>query len=96
MEDTSSEEVYTKLAVTMSTTTAAICCAILTRYLNTLQAPPRRHPQSFMRPTRIVAQECHAPMHIWERIDVSCVVFLWHGSLLARRMLSIVYFLVFR
>ncbi|KAG1857420.1 hypothetical protein F4604DRAFT_1193281 [Suillus subluteus] len=80
----------------MSTTTAAICYTILARYVNALQAPSRRHPQSAMRQTRVIAEERFDPMHIWERIDVSCVVFLRHGSLLARGMSGIVYFLVFR
>ncbi|KAG2138583.1 uncharacterized protein EDB93DRAFT_1164822 [Suillus bovinus] len=57
---------------------------------------PSRHPQSTMRQTGIIAEESLAPMHIWERIDVSCIVFLLHGILLARRMSSVVYFLVFR
>ncbi|KAG2744113.1 hypothetical protein P692DRAFT_201134584 [Suillus brevipes Sb2] len=87
---------HTTLTATMSTATAAIRCAILGRYVNALQAPSRRHPQSAMRPTGTKAEERLAPMHIWERIDVSCVGFLRHRCLLARRVSGIVYFLVFR
>jgi hypothetical protein len=49
-----------------------------------------------MRPTGTITQECLAPMYVWERIDVGCVVFLRHGSLLVRRMSGIIYFLVVR
>ncbi|KAG1731787.1 hypothetical protein EDB19DRAFT_2027182 [Suillus lakei] len=83
----------------LSTTAAATCCAILAGSVNALQAPSRRHPQSTMRQARIVAQECLAPMYVWERINVRRLDFLWRGSmlaLLARRMSGIVYFLVFR
>ncbi|KAG2745144.1 hypothetical protein P692DRAFT_20742842 [Suillus brevipes Sb2] len=86
---------YTRLTAAVRTTRVAICCGILARYVNTLQAPSRRHPQSAMRPTGIEAEERLAPMHVWERIDVSCVVFLRYSALLARRVSSIVYFLVF-
>ncbi|KAG1857424.1 hypothetical protein F4604DRAFT_1193487 [Suillus subluteus] len=79
----------------MNSTMAATCCTILVRYVNALQAPSRRHPQSAVRQTRVIAEERLDPMHIWERIDVSFVLFLWHGSLLARWMSGIVYFLVF-
>ncbi|KAG2361608.1 hypothetical protein BDR07DRAFT_33513 [Suillus spraguei] len=80
----------TELSVAVSTTMAAMCCAILMRHVNPFQAPSRRHPQSTMRPTGIVAQECLAPMHIWERINLSCVILMWYSSLLARRMSGIV------
>jgi serine/threonine protein kinase len=56
----------TELSATVSTTAAAVCCPILARYINALQAPSRRHPQSTMRPTRTIAEECFAPMYIWE------------------------------
>jgi hypothetical protein len=87
--------VYTKLTA-VSNISAAMCCAILGRYVNALQAPSRRHPQSAMRQTRTKAEERFAPMYVWERIDVSSVVFLQHGALLASRMSSVVYFRVFR
>ncbi|KIK33053.1 hypothetical protein CY34DRAFT_813868 [Suillus luteus UH-Slu-Lm8-n1] len=87
---------YTNLSAALRTTRVAICCAILARYVNALQAPSRRHPQSAMRPTGTIAEERLAPMHVWKRIDVSCVVFLRHGTPLARRMSSIVNFLVVR
>jgi hypothetical protein len=96
VEDTVVGWMYTELTAAVSTTTAGTRCAILARYVNALQAPSRRHPQSAMRPTRVIAEERCAPMHVWEGIDVSCVVFLLHGSLLTRRVSSIVYFLVFR
>jgi hypothetical protein len=79
----------------VSTTSAAICCAILGRYVIALQAPSRRHPQPAMRPTRTKAEERFTPMYVWERIDISCIVFLRHGTLLARPMSGVVYFLVF-
>ncbi|KAG2743300.1 hypothetical protein P692DRAFT_20747022 [Suillus brevipes Sb2] len=86
---------YTKLTVAVSTARVAICCAILARYVNALQAPSRRHPQSAMRQTGTITEEHFVPMHVRERIDVSCVVFLRHGTLLASRMSSVVYLLVF-
>ncbi|KAG2754264.1 hypothetical protein P692DRAFT_20720081 [Suillus brevipes Sb2] len=61
-----------------------------------LQAPSRRHPRSAMRPTRTKVEERFTPMYVWEGIDVISVDFLRHGTLLTRRMSSVVYFLVFR
>ncbi|KAG2130178.1 uncharacterized protein EDB93DRAFT_1180789 [Suillus bovinus] len=61
----------------MSTTTAAIYCVhpgeVCQPALSAIEeASSVRHDTS----TRIIAQECLAPVHVWERINISCVVFL--------------------
>jgi hypothetical protein len=56
-----------ELSATLSTTTAATHHANLAGYVNTLQAPSRRHLQSTMRPTRITTEERIAPSQGPER-----------------------------
>jgi hypothetical protein len=57
---------YMNLSAAVRTTRVAICCTILARYVNALQAPSRRHPQSTMRQTGGIAKERLAPMYVWE------------------------------